>query len=125
MKKTIAIDFDGVIHKYSKGWHDGSIYDDTIEGWFEAIIGFFKQGYSVFILSTREPKQIVDWYYKKIVGNNEQAFSMEVIPDDVLFWNKPYGVGVTQKKLPAIVYIDDRAVKFTSWKELKIKKENR
>ena len=31
-KNTIAIDFDGVIHKNSKGFHDGTIYDEPIEG---------------------------------------------------------------------------------------------
>ena len=41
--KTIAIDFDGVIHKYSKGWHDGTIYDKANEGAFEFIRELMKK----------------------------------------------------------------------------------
>ena len=33
----IAIDFDGVIHKNSKGYYDGTIYDEPVEGSLEAI----------------------------------------------------------------------------------------
>ena len=28
----VAIDFDGVVHGNSKGFHDGTVYDPPIEG---------------------------------------------------------------------------------------------
>lgn len=114
--KTIAIDFDGVIHKYSKGWQDGSIYDETIDGWVSAINSLFNKGYSVFIFTTRDPEKIVTWFYEEFVGAGEQPFRMVVIPEDTEFWNEAWTVGVTQRKLPAIAYIDDRAIRFReSW----------
>ena len=36
-ENQIAIDFDGVIHKNSKGYYDGTIYDEPVEGSLEAI----------------------------------------------------------------------------------------
>lgn len=104
--KTIAIDFDGVIHKYSKGWHDGSCYDVPVDGVFDAIGYLLKKGYSVFILSTRKPKQIKRWM------KDNTLLAVEIIPWWKKFWNKPYVIGVTRRKLPAHVYIDDRAINF-------------
>lgn len=128
MAKTIAIDFDGVIHKYSKGWHDGSIYDEAVESSFQSIQQLFISGYTVFIFSTRSPKQIKKWmiehtfeseYEHDGMGNDpglfiypKYKFRVEVIPFWVKFWNKPNVIGVTKRKLPALCYIDDRALKF-------------
>ena len=132
--KTVAIDFDGVIHKYSKGWHDGTIYDPPIKGAFEYIKKLMDSGYSVFVLSTRSPGQIKEWllfwtmvseYEAEGTGHDpllwkytRYGFTVEKIPFWKKFWDKPYVLGITNKKLPAIAYIDDRAIRFTSWEEL-------
>ena len=36
-KNQIGVDFDGVIHSNSLGFHDGTIYDEPIEGSREAL----------------------------------------------------------------------------------------
>lgn len=110
MKKTLAIDFDGVIHKYSKGWNDGSVYDEPMPGAFEGIQRLQENGYSVFIHSTRPAPQIVEWLSSHGVAATE-------VPEDTLFWNSPM-IGVTNRKLPAIAYIDDRAVRFHNWTDV-------
>ncbi len=127
MPKTIAIDFDGVIHAYSKGWHDGTIYDEPIPGAFEAIKAYMDQGYAVYILSTRKPRQILKWfkahnhlgYHDAMAGPDYPndwvqvyGYDAEKIGWRTKFWNKDHVLGVTNRKLPAIAYIDDRAVKF-------------
>jgi len=123
--QTIAIDFDGVIHKYSKGWQDGTCYDEHVEGVFEAIQELMKT-YTVFIFSTRKPKQIKQWLLQRIMememGDNphdpqewswgKYGYTCQIIPFWVKFWNKKNVLGITRKKLPAMCYIDDRAVNF-------------
>lgn len=126
--KTVAIDFDGVVHAYSKGWQDGSIYDEPVPGAFDAIASLMEQGYSVFIFSTRSPRQIKKWIKKQIFESEYQhdgmggdpddyiypiySYDVQVIPFWTKFWNKKNVLGVTRRKLAAQVYIDDRAYRF-------------
>lgn len=137
MNKTIAIDFDWVIHKYSKWWSDGSIYDEPIKWAMEAIKTFMDMWYSVFIFSTRDPKQIKKWIYYMYWREcyswddpmNWMDFSYLDLPFEVKvisfwnnwfskFWNKSHSLGITSKKLVADVYIDDRAFRFEwDWKK--------
>lgn len=127
--KTIAIDFDGVVHRYSKGWQDGSIYDDPIKGSLEAIKGLIKEGYGVFIFSTRNPIQIKKWlkYHLYVDGQtflddgtpgmdlSHWEIPCQIIPFWRKFWNKTGVLGITNKKLPAYIYIDDRGYEFKNW----------
>jgi hypothetical protein len=54
MKKLkIAIDFDGVIHGYSKGWNGGAIYDPPVPGVKEALDALKAEGHYLMIFSTR------------------------------------------------------------------------
>ena len=71
--KTIAFDFDGVIHKYRDGWKDGSIYDEIDENMILIIRYLLKNNYNVFIMSTRDPdqiKQYLDRYLRIYEFNN-------------------------------------------------------
>lgn len=115
---AIAFDFDGVIHKYSKGWQDGSIYDEANWEMVKLLIEFSVRRYPVFILSTRNPEQIVDWW-------NEQGYIpyAKVIDSDVTFYNDCNFIGVTNRKLPAQLYIDDRAYRYTGQSAVDIAKE--
>lgn len=107
-KQTIAVDFDGVIHQYSRGWHDGTIYDPPVEGTLEALERLHRR-YRVVIFTTRvnpdmpggnaQYKRVIDWL-------EEHGFEEDVHFDEV-----------THAKPPAVVYIDDRALHFTSWEQ--------
>lgn len=106
VKGTVVFDFDGVIHLYSDGWKNGSIYDSYDEEAVKAIKAYQMANYAVAISSTRDPEQI------KAYCDENNLFKSEIMPFETKFWNKKDIVGITNRKIPAMVYIDDRAVKF-------------
>ena len=110
--KTIAIDFDGVVHKYSKGWSDGSLYDEPVDGAFDALKTLMRWGFAVYIHSTRKPEDMQNWFAEHNFGTATQ-----IIQDEV-FWEAANILGLSNRKLPAIVYIDDRGLRFTNWKDI-------
>lgn len=99
-KRTIAIDFDGVIHKYSKGFHDGTAYDVPTDGAFEAIDKLRKRGYHVYVLTARPVGPTGLWFLK--------------------WWPSDFGdiPEISNTKKPAIAYIDDRGMRFTNWTDM-------
>lgn len=107
---TIAIDFDGCVHEYSKGWQDGTIYDPPIPGAFESLRTLM-QDHAVFIHTSRDPAQVATW----ITARSGIPAVIEH-PDRLhRFWNKRDRLLVTDRKLPALAYIDDRGIRFTDW----------
>lgn len=95
-KKTIAIDFDGVIHKYSKGFRGlDNAYDPPMPGTEYALKELYDEGYTLKILSSR-PKEVIYPWLKKY-GLSE------------------YITEVSNHKFPATVYIDDRGFLFENW----------
>ena len=107
-KNAVAFDFDGVIHDMSDGWKNGEIYGAINQDVIAVIYELNKMKVPVFICSTRAPNQIVEYW-------NSQDFRLKakVIPSDVFFFNDITYIGVTQRKLPAEIYIDDRALTYT------------
>jgi len=102
-KKRIMIDLDGTIHKYSKGWNGGEIYDPPFEGSIDAIKWLKDQGFEIIIFTTRASK-----------ANGEEMGGdyldqIKKVKEWVDEYNVPYD-GITAEKLAAEFYIDDKAI---------------
>ncbi|MFM9675796.1 HAD family hydrolase [Streptomyces brasiliscabiei] len=137
---TIAVDFDGVIHSYRRGWQDGSIYDQPMPGALDGLRELLDHD-AVFIFTARDPEQVAPWL---------ERYGFDVTTDDrcgrclgegggqeldadsrpagpawecdackgsglLTFWNQRGQLLVTNRKLPATAYLDDRAVRFVDW----------
>lgn len=105
--QTIAVDFDGVIHAYSKGWHDGTVYDEPVPDALEALRRLM-ENYAVAVFTTRDTVQVCRWL-------TARGFIVH-LDWEPPFWRTRDALLVTNRKPAALAYIDDRAIRFTDWK---------
>ena len=105
----VAIDFDGVVHGNSKGFYDGTVYDPPIEGSIEAIKWFYSQGLDIVLFTAKvKPDRPL------VQGKTGEELIWE--------WLAKYEISsyikeITCEKPRAIVYIDDRGIRFESWEQ--------
>lgn len=111
---TIAVDFDGVIHRYSRGWQDGSIYDPPHDGALDGLRALMRD-YAVFIFTSRNSAQVAGWLHA--YGFTVTIDDSKQVPWNGAFWKTRDVLLVTNRKLGAAAYLDDRAVRFTSWSQ--------
>jgi hypothetical protein len=95
-EKTVALDFDGVLHSYIKGFTGLIPKDPPVPGAQKFVEDLILNGYDVVIFSHRavEPEGqvgIQGWLQK---------------------WDFPENIAITATKPAAICYVDDRAFRF-------------
>lgn len=100
-RKTIALDFDGVIHSYVRGWTGPVPSDPPVPG-ARAAIAKLRETYRVVIFTCRALTQ------DGIIG--------------IRAWLGQHGIEVdevTAIKPHAMLYVDDRGMRFTgSWENV-------
>lgn len=88
-KRNIAVDFDGVLNNYT-GYDPHNLF--TPRSGAKEFLEKLHEQYDIIIYSTRNSSEIVKWLEK--------------------YHFDKYVKVVTDKKPPAVAYIDDRAIRF-------------
>lgn len=103
----IAIDFDGVIHMNSKGFHDGTVYDLPVEGAIESLKELSSKGFDIVLFTAK-------------VKPDRPLVNGKTGSELVWEWLSKYKIDkyikeVTCEKPRALCYIDDKAIEFKTW----------
>lgn len=108
----LCLDFDGVIHRYSKGWQDGEIYDPLTDGfiaWAYVARDYFRLVIYSSRSKTAEGLMAMQSYLRDQLALSNQLCDDPVTVDDFEF---------AHEKPPAFLTIDDRGLTFTgSWEQ--------
>ena len=104
--RNIAVDFDGVIHKSSKGYYDGTIYDEPVDG-ARTSLKRLSEKYDVVIFTckSKPDRGLVN-------GKTGTQLVWEWLEEHDM---AQFVTKVTAEKPRAVKYIDDKGVQFKSW----------
>ena len=108
-ENQIAVDFDGVIHKSSRGYHDGTVYDEPVEGSLESLLALKQMGYGIVVYTCKAHPQrpLVEGKTGiELVWEWLGKYEVSGLVDEVV-WGKPW----------AKLYIDDKGYRFENWKD--------
>lgn len=107
-KLNIAVDFDGVIHDFSEGYRDGTCYGDPLPGSLDAIKSLAaKYNVIVFTAKAKPNRPLVNG------KTGTQLVEEWLIKHGI----REYVKEVTSEKPRACLYIDDKAYRFSNWKD--------
>mgnify|MGYP001168453022 CR=1 FL=1 len=96
--RTVAIDFDGVLHRYD-GWEGADHFNDPVPGAREFLAELRARGYRIVVWTARPFAGIQEW----LVQHGMSGLVAEI----------------TDRKVPAVAYIDDRGIRFWgNWEEM-------
>ena len=106
--KNIAVDFDGVIHNFDKGFHDGICYGDPLPGALDAIKTLAtKYNVIIFTAKAKPSRPLVN-------GKTGTELVQEWLEEyDVM----QYVTEITAEKPRSQIYIDDKGYHFQNWKD--------
>lgn len=103
---NLGIDFDGVIHKNSKGFYDGTVYDDPIEN-VENALKELSTKYKLIIYTAKAKQD-----RPLINGKTGTQLVWEWLKKHNL---NQYITDITAEKPRAVAYIDDKGFRFFDW----------
>jgi hypothetical protein len=109
--RNLAIDFDGVLHNFDKGWHDGTCYGDPLPDSIESVKELSKE-WNIIIFSAKVRPD------RPLVGGKT---GLELVDE----WLRKHDIRdcvseITHEKPRAQYYIDDKAIEFkNNWQEIK------
>lgn len=107
-RTTLVLDFDKVIHDMTRGFHDGTIYGKPLEGTTESL-KLLSEKFDLIVYSCKSnPTRPL------INGKTGTELIWEWLKNNKL---NLYIKDVTFGKPNAVAYIDDKAIRFSTWEK--------
>ena len=117
-KPILCLDLDGCIHRYSRGWQDGTLYDGMVDGFVEWALKAMKH-FQLVVYSSRskEPTGIIqmqNWFRDQLQPLGWQMTDRHADYMRLLHaWRaEVLMLYFAHEKPSAFLTIDDRAIQF-------------